>query len=203
MSWTPTYTQCTVSGCRRAHKALGMCSGHYEAERKRRSKRKPQAYRSMLARLESDHVRMGRAARQDAAEEELLSHPATMRLKELLSLPCYQYDPSPDVQSHVIDCIESIPRHLRNAAFAMRYYRDPLWPVASEIDFHKRMGGSGDGSSFAIAWIYGLTRQRIDQIERAAAASLRSDRIIKMMVREINEPADRFIRGVSGRGDNT
>lgn len=216
--------RCIVQGCFRSRKIEDVCWNHRSIALDRHRSEADRIAREQHRIMQREQKRLKVIAKREAREEAkrvknnetvaaLLSHPSVVRLGELLSLPCYQYDPSEDVQSHIYDCLAAVPTALRRVAFMLPYDQDPFWPVVEPINFERHRprigipvgngGNHGDGATAAIAWIYGLTRQRIEQVERQAYRKIRSDKALMQAARELNEPAYRFVRGVSGRGENT
>ena len=210
--------RCYVRGCSRVIRAADVCEAHWDDPRTRAealarvevTRAEKKLRRQIALEAATQATTEARLKLRDSLEAEVLAHPAVIRLGELLSLPCYQYDPSGDVQAVVIDCIDSIPIELRRIAFGMSIDRDPLWPVVDSLN-HARdrvkimLDGAGqaDRTSRAIPWVYGVSRQRMEEIERRAYRKIQADPGLRKAARELNEPAYRFIRGLSGRGDNT
>lgn len=74
------------------------------------------------------------------------------------------------IDLHAPDAIESIndiSEKVRRRCLAMPTDLDPLWPLACAI------GGDGEMGCELIGWLYGLSRQRIRQLEEAAVRRIR------------------------------
>ncbi len=118
------------------------------------------------------------ALRREDRARELLDHPEVVRLRAMLRTPLYAYDASEETQCTVVECIDAIPERLRRVAFSLPRHRDPLSPV---VDAIIDVAGWQESTLHLIGWIYGVSRERIRQIQSRAESSLRRNPEFKRM----------------------
>lgn len=157
------FTPRTCSLCDAPHWAKGLCGKHYREDRWKRLDPETRAkYHQASAEK--------RLAKYDR-ERDLLDHPSTIRLVALLRTPMYRYDSAERTQAVVVDCIEAIPEGLRRVAFGMRRSKDPFAPIADDVI---ESSGWSPVTLEVVGWLYGVTKQRIDQVERGALRRLKA-----------------------------
>lgn len=190
---------CSIDGCGRDHKAVGLCAFHYARRRrstladlspsrirenaaKRSEELRARAEARLVARREKDARIAARQAaymeKQAEAEEHnqrridrrfaerleaLYEHPATARVARLLATHRFRHVEHVD---ELINAARGIPDELRRFASNLAMDIDPLWPIAQAI------AKSGGATSQVCADLYGMTKQRIDQIEKIALGKL-------------------------------
>lgn len=130
-------------------------------------------------------------------ERALLEHPALVRLVAMLRTPRYMYDASEDVQGEMIDTLLAIPPRLRRVALGMSGDRDPFGPLVRSLSARWNSDTFGDVSLDALGAVYGLTHERIRQIEAQAMRKLRARKDVREMHSNLGDiHSDRDARGV-------